>query len=361
MKEIRIKNAIAMCHILPRYKEFIQEVKNTIDRSYDSLYNAHIGDTKLAQPDYFIINNLQNIAKGKGGKKCHYFYRNYWPEIKTIKKYTSFEIFVMEQLFGRIEKGDLEETIDPFYEYVYKNKAHLEQILLLLEKITTLGFQSIKLDETMDFTKEEYSILLEKPKNSDREMAYFENLERILAYGERRIKYKTNGSHYKIKFTYNFHAFNINSTIYVNSLLFSPSTLPCKPEPEGPYKEYIKQYISNFPSEPWEDEIKTIDLFEKIASLKEEKQEEVKRITKDVDDSLQLMKLRKSLEETKKTLNASNEVKDALLHMELELLQAEQICNEERKAWLETSEFVTEEMLKRELNLRKSNAENTDN
>lgn len=65
------------------------------------------------------------------------------------------------------------------------------------------------------------------------------------------------------------------------------------------------------------------------------------------------MKLRKTLEEAKKTLNTSNEVKDALLHMELELLRAEQIYDEERKKGLERDPSVTEEMLKRELTIRK--------
>lgn len=69
-----------------------------------------------------------------------------------------------------------------------------------------------------------YSISPDLMENYGRKMAYFENLERIPAYGERKIKYKTNGSHYKIKFDYSVinYRYSKDTTIYVNSLLFIP-------------------------------------------------------------------------------------------------------------------------------------------
>jgi len=320
MKEIRVKNAIAMCLIITSYKEFIQEAKKIINES------------PTFSPSYFI-EDVEKVAKEKfvfGKKKAKQFYKKYQAEIEIINRHTNIKTFLFEQLYGRVEKGDLEETLESFYEYIYKNRINLDRILMVLDTMKSLGFRYVELDETADFTKEEYSISPDLMENYGRKMAYFENLERIPAYGERKIKYKTNGSHYKIKFDYSVinYRYSKDTTIYVNSLLFTPFLLPaypCTPE----------------------------DLFKEIVSLKEEKQEEVKRITKDVDDSLQLMKLRKTLEEAKKTLNTSNEVKDALLHMELELLRAEQIYDEERKKGLERDPSVTEEMLKRELTIRK--------
>lgn len=284
-----------MCHIIPRYKEFIQEAKKIINENTPCSLTYFLKDVEKVTKEKFVF----------GKRKIKQFYKKYQQEIEIINRHTNLEKFLVEQLYGREEKGDLEETINYFYEYIYKNRVHLDQILIVLETMKILGFRHIELDETTDFTKKEYIVSSEPKENYGREIAYFENLERIQTSDKEIIKYKINSSHYKIRLGYSEidYRYRKDTTIYVNSLIFDPSLLPAYP-------------------------CVAEDLFKEIVSLKEEKQE---KIPKYADDSITLLKWKKSLEKSKNILTFPNERKDALLQMELKILQIEQEQDKERK------------------------------
>lgn len=321
MRELRVKNVIAMCHIITYYKDFIKDVKKQMQERK----NFSILD---------FTEDLNKVSKNQsvmGKRKAKKFYKKYQGVINTINRHSRIDTFLIEHIFGKAEKGDLDETIHTFYEYLYNNQNSIEQILILLEQIKALGFQYIELDETADFTKEEYSISPVPIENFAENTAYLENLERIPAYGK-KIKYKSNGSSYKILFDYCVicSCFSADTTIYVNNLLFEPSVLPTFP---CSYE----------------------DLFDEIVSLKEEKTEECATITDTIDIKLTLNDLRKELTSAKQTFeNLSNSfeksnLEEALLYMELELARMEQIDKEHDKTVVSSS--INEEDLKREINL----------
>lgn len=313
MREIRIKSAITLCHIIEGYDSFIKDVELIWKKNN---YFYFIEDLKK-------VSFKENIFGKREAKK---FYKEHSLIINTINEHSRIDIFLKEFL-GDENK---QQSMYVLYEYLLKNEADIEQILTLLEQIRSLGFQSILFDENADFTKEEYNVFQEPIRNYNANIGYLENLERIPSYGKEKIKYKSNDSHYKIKFSYSHidNKFLIDSTIYLNSLLFDPSLLP------------------SFSSKP---DI----LFEKIIDLKKDKVEECQKLTDAVNVKLKLMDLKSELRSAKQTLKElsnmeeRNLLENALLYMELELARMEQVDCENDKELMENNS-ITEDILKRE-------------
>lgn len=325
MESIRTKNAIALCHIIEGYENFINDIELVWEKNN---YFYFIEDLKK-------VSFKENIFGKRDAKK---FYEKYNWIINTINEYSRIDTFLFEILGDK----NKQQSMYVLYEYLLKNEACIEQILTLLEQIRSLGFQSILFDENADFTKEEYNVFQEPIRNYNANIGYLENLERIPSYGKEKIKYKSNDSHYKIKFNYTLagNKFLIDHTIYLNSLLFDPSLLP------------------SFASKP---DI----LFEKIIDLKKDKVEECQKVTDAVNVKLKLMDLKSELRSAKQTIekiyNSAEQknLEDALLYMELELARMEQVDCENDKELMENN-AITEEILKRELSVRKSILDNID-
>lgn len=325
MENIRIKNAIALCHIIEGYENFINDIELVWEKNN---YFYFIEDLKK-------VSFKENIFGKRDAKK---FYEKYNWIINTINEYSRIDTF----LFEILDDKNKQQSMYVLYEYLLKNEACIEQILNLLEWIKTLGFQSILFDETADFTKEEYNVVQEPIRNYNANIGYLENLERIPSYGNEKIKYKSNGSHYKIKFNYTLagNKFLMDSTIYLNSLLFAPSLLP------------LVGCTSDI-------------LFEKIIDLKYDKVEECQKLTDAVNVKLKLMDLKSELRSAKQTIekiyNSAEQknLEDALLYMELELARMEQVDCENDKELMENNS-ITEDILKRELSVRKSILDNID-
>lgn len=313
MESIRIKNAIALCHIIEGYENFINDIELVWEKNN---YFYFIEDLKK-------VSFKENIFGKNEAKK---FYKKYNWIINTINEHSRIDTFLFEILGDEKKK----QSMNVLYEYLFKNEACIEQILNLLEWIKALGFQSILFDENADFTKEEYNVFQEPIRNYNANIGYLENLERIPSYGKEKIRYKSNGSHYKIKFDYShtYKKFLMDSTIYLNSLLFDPSLLP------------------SFSSKP---DI----LFEKIIDLKKDKVEECQKLTDAVNVKLKLMDLKSELRSAKQTLKElsnmeeRNLLENALLYMELELARMEQVDCENDKELMENNS-ITEDILKRE-------------
>ncbi len=331
MEDIKVKNAIALCHIIDGYEDFIKDAKNLRnEKSFNSYFLEDLKKISLAK-NAFVRRNVKR------------FYEKHKRIIDTINEYSRIDVFLFETLYDRVDKGSAEELMHTLYEYLLKNDGDMEQILNVLNHIKTLGFDSIHLDETADFTKEEYIISTKPIENHDRKIGYLENLERIPAYGTNNVRYKSNGSHYKIKLYYTLgnYQFLRDNTIYLNSLLFDCSLLP------------------PFSASPDE-------LFAEITTLKEEKEEECKKVTDSVDLKIRLAELEDKLYSAKemiKNISITSELKnieDAICYMELELVRMKQISSDYDKSLVEGETSITEEILKRERNLRKSILDNTD-
>lgn len=317
MKDIKIKNAMALCHILENYEIFIKDVKSLRnEKSFNSYFLEDIKKISLSK-NRFVRKNVKK------------FYEKYQRIIDTINKYARIDVFLFEALYDRVDKESAEDSMYTLYEYLFKNKGNIEQILNVLNRLKALGFDSIHLDETANFTKEEYCIFTNPIENYDSNFAYLENLERIPAYGISKIRYKSNGSHYKIKlgFSLGNYQFLRDNTIYLNSLLFDISLLPLLASPDK--------------------------LFTEITILKEEKEEACKKITNTVNLNIKLIELEKELYIIKKmihnlslTPNTENLV-NSLSYIELELVRMKQISSDYDKELIEGDSSITEEILKK--------------
>lgn len=331
MEDIRVESAITLCHVVKEYESFIEDVKSFMNKENKNTY---------------FLEDLRKVSIVKntfGKRKIKNFYKSHQGIIDTINRHSRIDTFLFEVLYDRVNKGSAEASMHTLYEYFLKNETDKEQILILLSHIRALGFDYIRFLENVDFTKEKYAISPVPIENFLNDLGYLENLERIPSFGKAKIKYKSNGSHFKIKFSYSHlsRKFLMDNTIYLNSLLFSPSLLPSAP---------------CLPS----------NLFKEIVSLKEEKQEECEGITDAVNLKIKLTDLEKELRSVKAMLNnlsrveAKEKLENSLRYMEVELLRMTQLSSEYDKSLVSPESSITEEILKRERNIRKSILENID-
>lgn len=319
MDSINVKNILALCHILKEYEEFIKDANEIEAHNFSFILD---------------ITRLSLKQKKYVPRKVKSFYKKHKVTINVINDYSKIDLFLHEALNGEI-------AMQSMFKYLSKHTSNMEQILTLLEHIKSLGFNSVHLDETADFSKKEYNVCVNPIQNFDKCIGYLENLERIPTYGTKTIKYKSKGSHYKIEINCGLHSNKLYKfdTIYVNSLLFDPNLLPIE---------------ANDPNA----------LFEEIISLREEKVEECEKITDAVDLKIRLMDLEKQMQYTKnmiKNLSLTSEkesLEDSVRFMELEFVRMKQISDEYDKRLIEDDFSITEEILKKERRIRKSILDN---
>lgn len=230
-KRIDVETLITLCHIINDYEKFIKNLSKLMSNKHN-IYNIH---------------KLTNISKGNkvvGGRKYKRFYLENMTVIDEINKHSYISNFINNYYNNKYEFCD-NENITFFYKYLSEHKENLEQIIQLLEKIKKLGINNLTLDEKAIFTDKEYKVYT--PFNDNFNIEYLDNIEAIPNYSSNEIKYKTQSSDYKIVLGRTDDIFRMyDRKIIVNNLLFSYERLP---------KTITKESI-----------------FDKIVSLKEEKQ-----------------------------------------------------------------------------------------
>lgn len=120
------------------------------------------------------------------------------------------------------------KKLDNIYEYITNNIDKLDNIKDVLRKLDKLGFRDIIFDCNMNFISDKYSISLDATKNKS--IVYLDNIE-VLPFADLDIiNYKSNNSNYKIEIInlsrYENMVLLRGSSIYLNSLTFSPDRLP---------------------------------------------------------------------------------------------------------------------------------------
>ncbi len=160
-----------------------------------------------------VIANFYKISEGKkvhGFKKVKRYYQKYQGDIAKIKEYTDLSSF-----YNDYQK----KTLDDFYQYFIDNRAEIENIVSVLNRLHELGLEKLELDEESNFTDYEYSVNEEYEKNYD--VNYVVNIDIIPNY-QRRICYRSTFSPYLI----NINRLDEKAKITLNSLLFDVDLLP---------------------------------------------------------------------------------------------------------------------------------------
>jgi len=210
-KQMKVKDLIALCHIIDDYEEFIKKLENFMANE-NNMINIH---------------KLGIVSRGEfcfGSRKFKRFYKQNKNVIDKINEYSGISSFIFSNCYSN---GD---TLDYFYKYIISNKEKLNEILILLDKIRELDINEIELNESFDFTSDEYiaeDIVTLFPQNFN--IPYYDNIEIIPNYDEFNINYKTTGSDYMMMIRPSRiscdGSCNVDQ-IKVRSLLFDPAILP---------------------------------------------------------------------------------------------------------------------------------------
>lgn len=216
-KEIKINSLIALCEI-NNYDSFCEELESLI----------------ASNKNEALIYKMFCIMQGKfiiGYKKYKEFVKKYQDTIEIMKKYhclSDMTIFKYNPN-GKLNKSSTE---DYFFKFISYHKDDIDTIKNLALKIKSLGFDKIVYGENLDFTDIEYRFYTSY--NDDFE--YLENMEVIPAYNRNPIKYKTNGSCYRMTIS----ADGCGREIELNSLIFDPNRLPNELTKESTIEAIIK-------------------------------------------------------------------------------------------------------------------------
>lgn len=238
--KIDINILIALVNILDEYEIFHERMMNYIK---NNRYNKE----QISKLEKISIDNNYLV-----GSKAKDFYLNNKETIDTINKYTSIYNFIVSNYNYRGYPFDDYNKLDYYYNYLLKNKNNIETIKELLDRIKELGFKEIDLDESYDFTKQDYYFLLDWYKHGDKKiyysnLNYSENIEVLPNYEKNTIRYHSKSSNYRIMI--NEFSEEDESIFYreimVNNLMFNPSLLPNKITKEETLDKIIKLKNAN--------------------------------------------------------------------------------------------------------------------
>ena len=204
---IRTDDAIALCHIIDEFETF--------NNNFINFLNTITDDISLILAKLYQISNGEKVF---GATRIKCFYNENKTVIDKIKKYSSLIEFIFCNYNFAIKA---EFSSNYLYQYILENRDKLDEILVVLEKIKELGFETFNFNTQLDFSKETYFIYREMTE-SFMPITYFDNLEIIPSY--EGIRYKTNGSKYMIKLV-DILPFGKNK-ITLNDLTFNVNRLP---------------------------------------------------------------------------------------------------------------------------------------
>lgn len=212
LDRLSTENLFALCYAIDEFDQFDKELLQIL--SEKKSYKTH--------------DKLIKLVKGKKclfAKKEKEVYQNNEYIINIINAYGNLETFLLDNYSK--EGENTYKGLKTFIEYLKKNKENIDNIIDVLEKIQELGFDKIIFDENFDFTKEIYSVCTDIKGNFYIE--YLDNMEAIPNYSKQSVKYKTNGSNYKITLALISSKISLSSpfnTIALNSLTFPKERLP---------------------------------------------------------------------------------------------------------------------------------------
>ncbi len=269
-KKIDINHLIVLCEFGDDYKSFYEDLEKLIETKY-----------------YSNLVTLYRTMQGKfsfHARKYKSFIEKHQHTIEIMKKYHC--LWNLTVLSYDIEGKRIKNlSEDYFYQYIQKNKENIETIKAVLSKLKELGFESILLDEKLDFTKNEFEMTC--PCG---DFEFLENIDVKPTYLRNPIKYITTGSHYCMNLKYLGYG-NKNEidtygrNIKLNSLVFDPSKLP--------------------------DEITVGTTVEVIQRLADEKKEQYKDLEDSVDLSISTADLENQFEKLLKVIEKIDKVKDS--------------------------------------------------
>jgi len=203
---IRIIDAIALCHIVDKFEEFTQNLAK--------FSKGIFGDAKLNQL-YNFIKDEEAFVK----REIKTFYLENYKVLDAIHKYSYISNFLF--IYFNNKTGEFNYTIMQMYEYIKRNKDKKDNILVNLNILKELGFEIIKLDEAERFDK---NYTFDNSQYSTIE--YFDGDIRVTpSYHD--LKYAVSNANYQISVNSNKTvAFSKNPEIILNNLVFEPSKLP---------------------------------------------------------------------------------------------------------------------------------------
>ncbi|MEE3342730.1 MAG: hypothetical protein VZS44_01410 [Bacilli bacterium] len=315
---IQVNNLIALCHILNDYDEFTKNLTRLIK-----------------EEDYSdIVYNLCKISNGHfvvGSKIIKRFYKDNKSVIDIINKFYSIGEFIND-CYGNSNE---ESSVDFFYKYITNHQKDLERILSLLEQINKLGFDRLEFNEELDFTNNEYKIYTKLNENFS--ISYLDNMEAIPNYRSDIVEYRTTGSNYEIVADVSLGDISkcelskYGKKITVNSLLFDYKKLP---------EDITKEFT-----------------FDRIVSLKKEKQEECDSIRNSVDLSIGVDDLYSQYDitskiiESLKNVESKEQLHEVLLEIKPYLEQLQSLSSKYDDSVVQNDSPITREKLQEEKRL----------
>lgn len=312
---IYTKNLIALCHILDEYEEFKNRLEKVLSKKLDVDFIRKLDDVSIGKFSWSI--------------KAMEFYKQNKSVIDTINEYTNISLFINDNYDCELNEID---RVDYFYNYINNHRDEMEKILRLLERLRELHIVSISLNEKIDFLHETYEMNTWMPDNY--KLVILDNMEAVPGYSTDLVRYKTNGSSYKITIGGAFGDLNRYpiGKITLNSLTLDVSRLP------------------NYDSSE--------DVYQTILELKDKKEDEYAAIKTSVDLNVGLEDLHKAftiisqrienLEDSEKKQELTHQlttIKTAIIKM--------QNINEQMDADAVSSGLVSNETLEKEKQLYK--------
>lgn len=220
---IYTKNLIALCHILDEYEEFKNRLEKVLSKKLDVDFIRKLDDVSVGKFSWSI--------------KIIDFYKQNKSVIDTINQYTNISLFINDNYDCELNEID---RVDYFYNYLKKHRDEMDKILRLLERLRELHIVSISLNENIDFSIETYEMNTWMPDNY--KLVILDNMEVVPGYSTDLVRYKTNGSSYKITIGGAFGDLNRYpiGKIALNSLIFDVSRLPNYDSSEDVYQTILE-------------------------------------------------------------------------------------------------------------------------
>lgn len=217
-KKAYVNDLIVLCNMIDSFSGFSSDFYELMKMNCEIdvvIKLCNVGVTVKDNKKFFDFKNMRIIKD---------FYQKHKDEINIINKYSSLWDFLYYNYDGKgnLTTGELNGTnFAFFYQYFLDNKNQLGQMLLTLEKIKSLGIIELEFNELENFTEQEFWTYTDFFLNDNFE--YLENMEVISNYDEKKVRYRSLESNYKIVVN-NYDA--DKHKIVVNNLLFDSSKLP---------------------------------------------------------------------------------------------------------------------------------------
>ena len=215
--------------------------------------------------------------------------------------------------------------------YICNNDDKINNILFVLNEIKQLGIKRMIFDEEFDFTTETNDINTKLSKNC--KIMYYENMESFSNCSDDLIRYKTNGSNYRIEiFVSKTNELYANS-IKLNSLVFDLNRLPKSISKEETFDKIINtrkenQYIMSSVNlgVGIEDLETTVDKFDGIVNQ-----------VNDTETKIELMNVLKSIREDLNKLQIISDIYDQDIISKHDSITQE-VLDKEKKQYKKTRE-----------------------